>query len=151
MMFRVFSSLSIAVVVIVPIGVCQEAPHASRTPAQPPLSRAGLGALEHASKLVVAINNLDWKTVESAESGAIERRTASRKGSILPILKRDATMNKDWHGIGAYRGSDYQQGSRTLIQRFAYGRDRTTPHQVCFKYSLDGDAFTFEGISILGW
>lgn len=137
----VFSLLT-SCLALVTIGRCQEAPEARRIRPQPPLSRAGLGALEHASKLVVAINVLDWKTVDLA---------APKKEAMLPFLKRDAALNKDWHGVGAYRGFDNEQDRQTLIHKFAYGRNRTTPHEVWFIYTLDGDTFTFDGITVLGW
>ena len=109
---------------------------------QPPLSPAGLRALEHACKLVAAINALDWKTVESV---------MPPNGSFLPLLKRDATTLKEWGGVGAYRSSDLKQTDGTLIHRFAYGAGRTNPHEAWFHYSLRGDTFTLTGFSILGW
>lgn len=139
---RIFFSLLIACLALVTTGHCQDAPETPRIPPQPPLSRAGQGALEHASKLVVAINALDWKTVDSA---------ALKKEGMLSLLKRDAALFKDWHGVGAYRGFDNQQDRRTLTHKFAYGPNRTTPHEVWFRYTLDGDTFTFDGITILGW
>lgn len=138
---RIFFTLLFALVALVS-GRCEDAPETPRIPPQPPLSRAGLGALEHASKLVVAINALDWKIVDSA---------APKKEAMLPFLRRDAALNKDWHGIGAYRGFDNQQDRRTLIHKFTYGPNRTTPHEVWFIYTLDGDTFTFDEIAVLGW
>lgn len=111
-------------------------------PSPPPLSRAGLGALEHALKLVVAINELDWKTVEGS---------VSAKDPFLPLLKHDASTQKDWPGVGAYRGFEYDPERRTLRLRFSYGPTRTTPHEVWLYYSIAGDEFTFGGVSILGW
>ena len=55
--------LLIVLLFLVPVGHCEEEPQASPAAQQPPLSRAGLGALEHASKLIAAINLLDWKTL----------------------------------------------------------------------------------------
>ena len=128
----------------VPLGHCGDEQQPCYPAAkQPPLSQAGLGALEHASKLVAAINALDWKTAEDA---------LPPKNKYFPFPKeRDATANKDWHGIGPYRNSDYNKNDRTLIHRFAFGPGRNHPHEVWFHYLLDGDRFTFTGISILGW
>jgi hypothetical protein len=139
---RIFHSLLIAVLLVGTIGYCGEARQPPASAPQPPLTRAGLGALEHASKLIAAINALDWKTVEAA---------APPKENFIPLLKRDAAGIKDWFGVGAYRGSTYDQDGRLLRHRFAYGPGRSTPHEVWFNYSIDGDNFTFAGITILGW
>jgi hypothetical protein len=117
----------------------EDAPQTSHAEPQPALSPAGLGALEHASKLIIAINNLDWQTVESA---------TPKNEASLSILKRLATASKDWPGIGAYRGYDQKDGTLTL--RFAYG-GRSTPHEIWFKYSLGDAKFTYQGYEILGW
>lgn len=103
-----------------------------------PLSRGGLGALEHASKLIIAINSLDWKSVDAVRPQDI----------WISMLKRDATQMKDWHGIGGFRGSELRD--RELTLRFAYG-SRTTPHEVWFTYTLSGDAFKLKAMTILGW
>jgi len=133
--------LLIVLLFLVPVGHCEEERQASPAAQEPPLSRAGLGALEHASKLIAAINLLDWKTVEA---------TTSPEGHVL-FLKRDATTQKDWPGVGAYRGSVYDPERGTLRHRFAYGSFRTTPHEVWLYYSIAGDEFTFSNILILGW
>jgi len=122
-------------------GFCDEE-RTAPVPPQPPLSRAGLGALEHASKLVAAINALDWKIVDAS---------VSSKDPFLPLLKRDATTQKDWPGVGAYRGSDLDPERHTVRHRFAYGATRTTPHELWLIYSISGDEFTLDSILILGW
>jgi|688.fasta_scaffold927966_2 hypothetical protein len=139
---RIFYSLLIAVLIVGTVGYCEEERKPPASAPQPPLSLAGLGALEHASKLIAAINALDWKTVDAA---------APPKDNFLPLLKRDAAASKDWFGVGAYRGSTYDQDSRLLRHRFAYGPNRATPHEVWFDYSIEGDKFTLAGIMILGW
>lgn len=130
--------LLIVLLFLVPIGHCEEEPQTSPAAQEPPLSRAGLGALEHASKLIAAINLLDWKTVETA---------TPPKSIFLPLLKRDAAA-KDWLGIGGYRG--YRLEKQSLTLRFAYG-SRSSPHEVWFHYTLDGDLFASQGFTILGW
>jgi hypothetical protein len=107
---------------------------------QQPLTLGGLKALEHASKLIAAINKLDWKTAEANPP----------KLNFLPELKREAG-GKDWPGIGGYRGTTYVGNDQTLIHRFAYGPRHTSPHEVWFLYSIDGEKFTFTGLSVLGW
>ncbi len=109
---------------------------------QPPLSTAGLRSLEHACKLVVAINAQDWKAVESAITPG---------DPLLTLLKRDATTQKDWAGVGAYRGSEMEQSTGKLMHRFAYGAGRTTPHEVRVHYTLRDGGFTLAGVTVLGW
>ena len=138
----IFDSLLFTVLLASSVGHCEDERKPPISTPQPPLSRAGLGALEHASKLIVAINALDWKTVEAA---------TPEKEDFLPLLKRDAAAIKDWFGVGAYRGSEYREDGLALTHRFAYGPSRDTPHEVSFRYSLDGDGFTFSGLTILGW
>lgn len=71
--------------------------------------------------------------------------------NFLPIIKHDATAQKDWPGVGAYRGSEVQQTDGTLIHRFVYGAGRSLPHEAWFHYSLRDDTFTLTGLTILGW
>ncbi|MEA3208359.1 MAG: hypothetical protein QOE70_1416 [Chthoniobacter sp.] len=140
---RILHSAIFAILFCLPLGHSEDEPQPYyRAAKQSPLSRAGLGALEHASKLVAAINALDWKTAEDA---------LPPTNKYFPFPKMNATKLKDWHGIGAYRCSDYRKEDRTLVHRFTYGSERNHPHEVWFHYSIDGDNFTFTGYSILGW
>ena len=124
-----------------PTGKSAEAQQPARTQ-QKPLDIGELKALEHACKLVAAVNALDWKTAEA---------TTPAKDVFLPLLKRDATSVKEWPGIGGYRRSDRRSSDQVLSHCFTYGPGHANPHEVWFQYSIDGDKFTFVGINILGW
>lgn len=124
----------------------EEAPRVFNESAQQaPLSTAGLRALEHACKLVTAINALDWKTAEAGIGLPIG------PNNPLPFLKYHAAREQDWSGIGAYRGSEISPDDGTLLHRFAYGSSRTTPHAAIFQYSLQGDTFQLKKFMLLGW
>ena len=108
---------------------------------QAALNQAGLASLENACKLVHSINSLNWRPIDAA---------ALKNKSMLNMVKRDAT-NKHWLGIGAYRGSAFDEKRALVLHKFAYGPGRTTPHEVWFRYAIDGDVFRLNSFAILGW
>lgn len=138
---RIFSLL-VAAFILSPIAHAEEERPYYAAARQEMLSPTGLRSLEHACKLVAAINALDWKAVEAAMPPT---------NNFLWLAKRDATAQKEWTGVGAYRSSDVQHAAGTVTHCFAYGPGRTNPHLAMFHYSLRDDTFTLVGFTILGW
>ena len=110
---------------------------------QTALSEGGLRSLEHACKLVALINAQNWKAAQSL--------LPARDWSLTP-LQISYTKQKDWNGIGAYRGTSLLKGGKTYQHRFAYGSSLpANPHEFLVEYHLDGGNFTFAGARVLGW
>ena len=97
-----------------------------------------LSSLAHACDLVRAINAGNWKDAE----------TMTNSSPFLPLLQGPAKA-KDWHGVGAYRGTDHEFGK--LTHRFVYGAGPKHPHELWITYSIKDDKMEFKSIFILGW
>ncbi len=104
--------------------------------ALPHLSPAAVGSLKHAEKLVTAIKARDLKAL-------------NLQPYQIPPFLASAVENKDWVGIGAYLKTTYQ-ADRTLTHAFRIGAP-DSPHEIWFRYKIDGDKFSFDRIEILGW
>ncbi|MDQ3622530.1 MAG: hypothetical protein M3463_08590 [Verrucomicrobiota bacterium] len=103
-------------------------------------TRGELESLAHACELVRAINVARWPEAESM----IKPNTG-----MLPLVRRDANASKDWHGIGAYRGTERK--AQSVRHRFGYGPGRNHPHELWITYSVTDAGSTFESIFVLGW
>jgi hypothetical protein len=108
------------------------------------LSRAGLGALEHASNLVAAINRLDWGTVKSSVSTQVYY-------SFDWLTDRADRQKENWPGLGGYLGFEYDPATGNLKLRFVLEGARNSPHEAWFIYSICDDNFTFRRFDFLGW
>ena len=99
-------------------------------------------SLADACELVRLINNLDWKEAKK------KLKAGNHVGMV--IIEPQSKI-KDWHGIGAYRGSEIDAEKNQVKHRFSYGIGRQPVHEVWITYNYNKTNFQKPNIHILGW
>jgi len=96
--------------------------------------------LADACDIVRLINELEWEAAKK------RLNDGNQLALIEPISKA-----KDWHGIGAYRGSEIDREKEQVKHRFSYGSGRIAVHEVWITYSINASGFKKPTFYILGW
>ncbi len=98
-------------------------------------------SLADACDIVRLINDLSWKDAKSK---------LSDKNQIALIIEPQSKV-KDWHGVGAYRGSVVDAEKKQVRHRFSYGIGRLSVHEIWITYSYSKDSFQKPSLHALGW
>ena len=70
--------------------------------------------------------------------------------SLLMTLEQVVKV-KDWSGIGAYRGSEWNAEENSVKHRFAYGAGKDAVHELWLTYPLVKGQFKKPRLLVLGW
>lgn len=97
-------------------------------------------SLADASDMVRLMNDLKWE----------ELKKRLRDANQIVIVENFAKL-EDWHGVGAYRGSEFNEDRTEVKHRFSYGPGRKSVHEVWLTYSLADDGYGKPGFAVLGW
>ena len=76
-------------------------------------------SLADACEVLRLINNLNWKDAKK------KLDDGNQVAVIEPLSKW-----KDWHGIGAFRGTEIDAAKNQVKHRFSYGTGRLAVHEV---------------------
>jgi hypothetical protein len=98
-------------------------------------------SLADACDIVRLVNEFDWK--------AVKKRSGEK--NHLTLIVEPQSKVKDWHGIGAYRGSEIDEAKKSVKHRFSYGVGRLSVHEVWITYSYTEDGFGKPSFLFLGW
>jgi hypothetical protein len=103
---------------------------------KPVISRS----LADACEVLRIINNLNWKDAKK------KLDDGNQVAVIEPLSKW-----KDWHGIGAFRGTEIDAAKNQVKHRFSYGTGRLAVHEVWITYTYSKDDFKKPSFYVLGW
>lgn len=122
---------------VIPMHADEPAPAAeANVLSNPVISRS----LADACDVVRLINNLNWKDAK-------EKLNDGKQVAVIEPLSK----MKDWHGIGAYRGSEIDAAKNQVKHRFSYGEGRLPVHEVWITYIYSKDDFKKPGFWVQGW
>jgi hypothetical protein len=99
-------------------------------------------SLADACEIVRLINELEWVTV---------KKKLNKGNQVGILIIEPQSKIKNWHGLGAYRGSEIDTENQKVKHRFSYGGGRKAFHEVWITYSYRKDGFDKPSVEALGW